>query len=68
MKDFKHLHEKITLQLRTYVMQLRDGNNANDIIQSNRQNKDKISGVPFNSMQEVLDDLKARREASESDE
>ena len=68
MKDFKHLHEKITLQLRTYVMQLRDGNNANDIIQSNRQNKDKISGVPVNSMQEVLDDLKARREASESDE
>ena len=64
--DPELLEEYAEAQSRLYVQRVRNlEKNQADRIQ---REQDKISGVPFNSMQEVLDDLKARREASESDE
>lgn len=64
--DPELLKEYAEEQGRLYVQRVRNlQKNQADRIQREEENN---SGVPFNSMQEVLDDLKARREASESDE
>ena len=64
--DPELLKEYAEEQGRLYVQRVRNLQKTQaDRIQREEENN---SGVPFNSMQEVLDDLKARREASESDE
>ena len=64
--DPELLKEYSEAQGRLYVQRVRNlQKNQADRVE---REQEKNSALPFNSMQEVLDDLRARRKASEDDE